>query len=121
MSSCDGSIRSRVRIPLLEFQSCFTRGVRHGANAPVIQETAAVEHDALDALLDGTLRDGRADRLGALEVSAADALVERALDCGFDARRRRERPATEVVDDLRVDVREAAEHAQARPLGRSRN
>src|SRR5512146_2996309 len=55
MSSCDGSIRSRVRIPLLEFQSCFARGIRHGANAPVIEEAAAVEDHALDALLDGPL------------------------------------------------------------------
>src|SRR5919204_2926975 len=57
-SSCDGSMRSRVRIRLLEFQSCFARGIRHGANAAVIEEPAAVEHDALDALLDRALRDG---------------------------------------------------------------
>src|SRR3954453_18144578 len=63
MSSCDGSIRSRVRIRLLEFQSCFARGVRHGANAPVIEEAAAVEDHARDALFDGPLGDDLADRL----------------------------------------------------------
>src|SRR4029077_10000863 len=43
-SSWLGSIRSRVRIVLLEFQSRFARSVRHGADAPVVQEPAAVEH-----------------------------------------------------------------------------
>src|SRR6185295_671871 len=75
MSSCDGSIRSRVRIPLLEFQSCFARGVRHGANAPVIEEAAAVEDHPLDALLDGAFGDGLANRLGSLQVAAGDALL----------------------------------------------
>src|SRR3954464_9227645 len=71
MSSCDGSIRSRVRIPLLEFQSRFARSVRHGADAPVIEEAAAVEAPALDALVDGPRGDALADRLGALQGAAA--------------------------------------------------
>src|SRR5919202_5397790 len=70
ISSCDGSIRSRVRIRLLEFQSCFARGVRNGANAPVIEEPAAIEHDALDSLVDRALGDSAADRFGALHVAA---------------------------------------------------
>src|SRR5207245_2917468 len=41
-----------------EFKTRLPRGVRHGANAAVIQEPAAVEHDALDALLDRSLGDG---------------------------------------------------------------
>src|SRR3954447_9190443 len=79
MSSCDGSIRSRVRIRLLEFQSCFARGVRHGANAPVIEEAAAVEDHARDALFDGPLGDALADRLGALQVPAGYTLLEGAF------------------------------------------
>src|SRR5437667_4714575 len=66
MSSCDGSMRSRVRI-ILEFQSRFACGIRDGANPPVVQESAAVEHHALDALLDRSLGDDLADRLGALD------------------------------------------------------
>src|SRR6185369_16773333 len=77
MSSCDGSIRSRVRIQLLEFQSRFARSVRHGADAPVVQEPAAVEHHALDAFFDRTLGDRLADGLGAFDVAALDRLVER--------------------------------------------
>src|SRR6476661_139843 len=121
MSSCDGSIRSRVRIRLLEFQSCFARGVRHGANAPVIEEAAAVEDHALDAFFDGPLGDRLANRLGALQVAAGHALLEGAFHRRFHARCRRERLAAQVVDDLRVDVRHAAEHAEARPLGGAGN
>src|SRR4029079_3775543 len=91
MSSCAGSLRSRVRIPLLEFQSCFARGVRHGANAPVIEEAAAVEDHALDALFDGPLGDDLADRLGPLQVAAGHALLEGAFNRRLHARCRRER------------------------------
>src|ERR671921_2658674 len=66
-SSCDGSIRSRVRIPLLEFQSRFARSVCHGADAPVIQEPAAVEDHALDAFFDRPFGDRPADGFGALD------------------------------------------------------
>ena len=51
---------------LLELQTCFARRVGDGANAAVIEEPAAVEHDALDALFDRALGDRLADRLGAL-------------------------------------------------------
>src|SRR5262249_24667309 len=71
MSSCDGSIRSRVRIVLLEFQSRLARGIGDGADPAVIQEPAPVEDDARDALLEGTLGDRLANRLRALDVAAA--------------------------------------------------
>src|SRR4029077_10045704 len=95
--------------------------VGHGADAPVIQKAAAVEHHALDALFDRALGDRLADRLGALDVAAAHGLVERTLQLRIDRRCRDQRLAGHVVDYLRVDVRHAAEHAQARPLFRSRN
>src|SRR6185436_8043000 len=88
-------------------------------NAAVIQEPAAVEDDALDALLDRPLGDRLANRLGALDVAAAHALGERAFEPRVDARRRDQRLALQVVDHLRVDMRDAAEHAQARPLRRT--
>src|SRR5205807_321344 len=69
MSSCDGSMRSRVFIGL-ELQPCFAGRIGHGADPPVIEEPAAVEHDALDALFDRPLGDRGADRLGALEIAA---------------------------------------------------
>src|SRR4051794_37559983 len=53
ISSCDGSIRSRVRIPLLEFQSCFACRVGHRPDASVIKEAAPVEDDARDAFVAG--------------------------------------------------------------------
>src|SRR5947209_18790937 len=70
MSSCDGSIRSRVRILLLEIQSGFAGGIGHGADAPVVEEAAAVEHHARDAFFDRALGDGLADRFGALDGAA---------------------------------------------------
>src|SRR3954463_15103239 len=115
-SSWLGSIRSRVRIVLLEFQSGFARSVRHGADAPVVEESAAVEHHALDALFDRTLGDGLADRFGAGEIAALGRLVQRALHRRLDGRRRHQRLAGQVVDHLRIDVGDAAEHAQTRPL-----
>src|SRR5215204_4606125 len=121
MSSCDGSIRSRVRIPLLEFQSCFSSGIRHGANAPVIEKAAAVEDYALDALLDEPFGDGRTDRLGPLQVAAGHALVKRTLDGRLHARGRCDSLSAQVVDDLGVDVRPAPEAAEPRALGRTGN
>src|SRR6187401_2750857 len=86
----------------LELQPCFASGVRHGADAAVIQEAGAIEHDALDALLDRALGDGLAHRLGALEVAAAHLLRERALQRRLDARSRHQRRPAHVVDHLRV-------------------
>src|SRR5437773_3968960 len=132
MSSCDGSMRSRVRVRMLlslgrassaptlsEFQSGFPGRVGDGANAPVIQESAAIEDDAFDPLVDRALGDRLADHFGALQVPAAHRLLEHAFERRLDARRRRQRLAAHVVDDLRVDVADAPEHAQARTLFRA--
>src|SRR5882757_11465106 len=102
MSSWLGSIRSRFRIVLLEFQSRFARSVRHGADAPVVEEPAAVEHHAIDALFDRALGDHLADRLGPRQIAAARRLVERALHRRLDRRRRHQRLACQIVDHLRV-------------------
>src|SRR5260221_4572694 len=121
MSSWLGSMRSRVFISCSEFQTGFAGGVGHGADAPVIQEAAAIEHDARDALFFRALGDRGADRFGALEVSALHALGERALQRRLHARRRRERLPGHIVDDLRVDMRHAAEHAEPRTRRRAGN
>ena len=123
-------IQDAAQVVLVEGEKCaqalIERGIvattaMHGANAPVIEEAAAVEDDALDALLDRALGDGLADRLGSLQVAAAHTRVEGSLERRLDARRRRQRLAAQVVDHLRVDMRHAAEHAQPRPLGRAGN
>src|SRR3954447_7032561 len=77
ISSWLGSIRSRVRILLLEFQSRFARSVGHRADAPVGQEPGEVKYPARDALLDRALGDRLADRLRTLQIAAARRLVER--------------------------------------------
>src|SRR6188508_2668331 len=54
ISSCDESTFSRSRFinATLELQTCFAGGFRHRFDATVIEETVAIEHDALHALLD---------------------------------------------------------------------
>src|SRR5688572_4762362 len=116
MSSCAGSMRSRVRM-ILEFQSGFAGRVGDGADAPVIEEPAAVEDHPLDPFFDRPLGDRLTHRLGAFHVAAAHVLRERALHRRLDARRRHQPLPAQVVDDLRVNVRHAAEHAQPRPIG----
>src|SRR5581483_2115411 len=100
----------------LKLQPGFAGRVRHGANAPVIQKSTAVEDHARDAFFDRALGDRLADRFGALQVAAGDALAERRLDLGIHGRRRHERLTAQVVDHLRVDVRHAAEDREPRPF-----
>ena len=50
----------------------------------MVKKPVAVEHDALDALFERTLGDRFPDRLGALDVAAGDAFLERALQTGVD-------------------------------------
>src|SRR5688500_12124845 len=114
VSSTLASNTSCSPIPL-KLQPCFARRVGHCLHAPVIEEPVAVEHHALDALLEQPLGDRLADRLGAGDVAAARLLVERAFHLRVDGRRRRDRLAGHVVDHLDVDVRDAPEHGQARP------
>ena len=66
----------------LELQARLAGGVGHGANAPVIQEPAAVEHDPLDALLDRPLGDGLADRLGALQLPPRTSFANAPFSAG---------------------------------------
>src|SRR4029077_13242599 len=72
-------------------------------------------------LFNRPLRDRPADRLGALQVAAGDPFGERSFDLRIDARSGDERLAAQVVDDLRVDMRDAPEHCQPRSLARALN
>src|ERR1041385_1851331 len=100
ISSCEASTFSRLRFICaigLELQTCFARGVRNSLHASVIEESVAVEHDALDALVDEALGDGAADRLGARDVAAALFLLQGSLHVRFHRRRRRDGAAGHVV------------------------
>src|SRR3954463_3445677 len=57
ISSCDASIFSRKRFinPTSELQTSFARRFGDCLDAPVIKEPVAVEHYALDALLEQPL------------------------------------------------------------------
>src|SRR5262245_42166662 len=87
-----------------ELQARLTRSIRDRTNAAVVQKPAAIEHDPLDPLVDRSLRDRLADRLGPFEVAAGDTLAECALQLRIHRRGRHERLAGQIVDDLRVDV-----------------
>src|SRR5262245_20385144 len=103
-----GSFRS-------ELEAGFAGGIGERLDPPVVPEPGSIEDDALDAGGLGSLGDEPPDggrllalgRLGALELL-------------LDRRGGDERLAGRVVDDLRIDVVEAAEHRQARPCLRPR-
>src|SRR5688572_22796235 len=82
ISNCAASTFSRVRFinATSELQTCFARGFGHGLDAPVIEESVAIEHHPLDALFEQPLGNRPADRLGAGDVAAARFFRQRALD-----------------------------------------
>src|SRR5262245_34955028 len=103
ISSCEASTFSRFLfiIPMgLELQSSFASGVRNRLYATVIEEPVAVEHDALDALLDQALGDRLANRLGAGDVAAALLLLQRTFHRRLDRRGGCDGPPGHIVDDL---------------------
>src|SRR5947208_1956887 len=86
---------------VLELQAALAGGVGQGLDAAVVAAPAAVEGDGLDAGGLGSLGDRLADPLGRLDVRAG---LQLAADLVDRARRRGQRAAVEVVDDLGVDV-----------------
>ena len=112
IDSCHrGPFRGSERCEL-EVESGFARALGEGTDAAVIAEAGAVEDDLADAGLLGAAGDERADLLGLVALGAlalAQLLLER--------RGGGQRPARRVVDDLGVDLVEAAEDRQPRPLG----
>src|SRR4029077_16640658 len=97
----------------LELQSGAARGFGQRLDSTVVGEAAAIEDDRLDARLAGALGDGLADGGGAL---CARGRLERLAKVGVGARGGRQRPARGVVDYLRVNVMQAAEDRQPRPI-----
>src|SRR6187549_3164662 len=110
-SVCPASIFSRKRfmVATSELQAGFARRVRYRFDAAVIEETVAIEHHLLHALLEQPLGDGLADRLGAGHVAALGRLVERALHRRLGRGRRRDGLAFGIVHHLHVDVGNATE------------
>src|SRR6185503_6561930 len=100
---------------LLEVETAGARAVGERFDAPVVEVAAAVERHGADALLLRALREELADR--GREPDLALALDQRLHVVA--GRGLGQRHALHVVDDLGVDVRRAAEHAQARPSGRT--
>ena len=76
----------------------------------MIDVTTAVENDFRDALLERTLCDFGTDSLRCLDVAAV-VLETLVLGAGRD-----ERDALLIIDDLRIDVCEAAIDVEARAL-----
>src|SRR5205085_6682531 len=104
----------RQFVPLLTLQSCFARRFGEAAHAPVIDVAAAVKDGAGDALLFGALGDATANLFGRRDVAAGSALPVLLRRRGGD-----QRDAAGVVDQLRVDVVDAAEDGQPRALARA--
>src|SRR6266566_2735188 len=92
----------------LELQPRFARRVGERLDSSVIQKTAAVEDNAAHA---GGLRLG-GDRLADLS-RLGDAV---ALGLDLDCRGGGQRPALAIVDELRVNMVEAAKNREPRPL-----
>jgi hypothetical protein len=67
-----------------ELQTCLARRIGNRTDTPVVQETASIEDDALDALVDGPLRDRLANRLCPFAARASLANVP---DARLDARK----------------------------------
>src|SRR5580704_6540106 len=103
------------RIRRSEIQPALAGGLGQGLDPAVIEIAAAVEHDVLDALLFGAFGDELAHRLGRIDAGAGLLALARRF---FDRRRRHERDALVVVDQLRVDVLRRAVNRQSLALAR---
>src|SRR5215207_863123 len=99
----------------LELQTCVSCGRGEGGDPTVIEEAATVEHDPLHARGAGPLGDERTEARGRVDRAAGTggALV------GFRRRRRGQRAARVVVDDLGHEVPVRAVHGEARTLRRA--
>src|SRR5216684_6580806 len=96
---------------LLKLQAGFAGGVRQSLDSAVVQEPAPVEHDRAHPGRLGLGRDRLAD-LGGLVHTVA-------LGLELDRRCGRQRAVARVVDELRVDVVEAAKYRKPWALRRA--
>ena len=98
-----------------ELEAGFAGGIGERLDPPVVPEPGSVEDDALDAGGLGPLGDEPADDRGLLRLGLLGA-----AKLLLDGRGGRQRAPGRVVDDLGVDVVDAAEDREARPLRGSR-
>jgi glucans biosynthesis protein len=84
-----------------EFEAALAGRVGQGLHPAMIAIAAAVEHDVLDAGLDGALGHQLADLHGCVLVAAA---LDPGLEILVETRSRGQRHALGIVDDLDVDV-----------------
>src|SRR3990172_8191118 len=90
--------------------------LRQRLDATVVPEAAAVEDDGLDPLLGGLAGERFAHQLGDLCLLLTVALAAQA---GLHVGRGHQRTAAAIVYHLNVDMAQAAEHRQPRPLRRA--
>src|SRR6266540_1306453 len=96
----------------LELQARFAGRISQRLDAAVVHVAAAIEDDDADALLFGARGDGLTDSSRLVCLAARPAVAcGRLIGAG-----RGERRARRIVDDLRIDVLQAAEDAQPWPL-----
>src|ERR1700733_1718434 len=104
----------RFCMPILEFQPRFASRFGQRLHAAVILIPAPIEHHRFNAFVLGAFGHQLADFLRPDHVAAVLAVL-------LGRPGRHHRVTLGVVDHLRVNVLHAAEHRQARPLGRARN
>ena len=101
-------------LPLLKFQASFASSFCKSSYTAMVQVTTAVKHNGLDPFFKGFLGDFSTNNLGCFDVAAVVFFVglfnRGSSDEGF---------AGFIVDDLSIDVVQAAIHAQTRHLGRA--
>src|SRR5438270_1365031 len=98
----------------LELQSRATRGFGQRLDPTVVGKPPTIEDDRFDPRFQRPFGDRLADGRSALRAGVRlDRLAQGAV------RRRgcRQRPPRGVIDDLRIDMMQAAEHRQPWPLG----
>src|SRR5216684_593241 len=99
---------------LLELQSGGARGLGERFDPTVIRKTAAIEDDRLDARLPGALGDGLAHGSRAFRPRGRlQALMKIGVGRGGGG----QRPSRRVIDQLGVDVVQAAEDGEPRARG----
>src|SRR5262249_37180250 len=94
----------------LDGQPALASGVGERLDAAVVAVAAAIEHGGLHAGGLGPLGEAGPDPLGPLPAG-------KRLEVRLGPRRRRQRVAAVVVDELGADAAVGAEHGDARALG----
>src|SRR5262249_51417549 len=100
----------------LEFQPALASAIRQRLDASVIAVAAAIENDLLNTLGLGRFGDRLADFFRRVLVSAGFERAGQGLCLRADGAQRSTR---HVVDHLRIDLIQAAEYAESRPLRRA--